>query len=60
MGVIFIFYCVQWEPVKYGSVEYPPWAHMIGFLMSASSMMWIPGYAIYWMYTTRGSLRDVS
>lgn len=32
MGVIFIFYCVQWEPVKYGTVEYPDWAHIIGRL----------------------------
>ena len=30
MGVIFIFYCVQWEPVKYGTVVYPDWAHIIG------------------------------
>jgi len=58
MGVIFIFYCVQWEPVKYGTVEYPNWAHIIGFIMSFSSMIWIPGYALYWMYTTRGSIRD--
>jgi solute carrier family 6 GABA transporter-like protein 1 len=58
MLVIFLFYVVRWEPVKYGTVEYPPWAHGIGFLMSFSSMMWIPGYAIYYMLTTRGSFKD--
>ena len=60
MAVIFLFYCFRWEPVKYGSVEYPAWAHTIGFFMSLSSMVWIPGYAIYWMCTTRGSIKDVS
>ena len=60
MAVIFLFYCFRWEPVKYGTVEYPPWAHTIGFFMSLSSMVWIPGYAIYWMCTTRGSIKDVS
>merc|ERR1719239_771898 len=58
MAVIFLFYCFRWEPVKYGTVEYPPWAHTIGFFMSLSSMVWIPGYAIYWMCTTRGSMKD--
>ena len=60
MGVIFLFYCFKWEPVKYGSVEYPNWAHGIGFLMSFSSMMWIPGYALYYLATNSGTLKDVS
>ena len=60
MAVIFLFYCFRWEPVKYGTVEYPAWAHTIGFFMSLSSMVWIPGYAVYWMCTTRGSIKDVS
>jgi len=58
MGVIFLFYCVKWEPVKYGTVEYPLWAHIVGFVISASSMMWIPGYALYYLYKTKGSLRE--
>jgi len=58
MAVIFLFYCFKWEPVKYGTTEYPRWAHGVGFLMSLSSMIWIPGYAIYWMVTTRGSIKD--
>ena len=32
MAVIFIFYVVQFEPVKYGTVEYPEWAHVIGII----------------------------
>ena len=30
MAIIFLFYCFQWEPVKYGTVAYPNWAHVIG------------------------------
>jgi hypothetical protein len=30
MAIIFLFYCFQWEPVKYGTVGYPNWAHVIG------------------------------
>ena len=58
--VIFGFYCVQWVPVKYGEVEYPMYAHVIGLIMSLASMLWIPGYAIYYICRQRGSLRDVS
>ena len=58
--IIFLFYCIKWVPVKYGDVEYPMYAHIIGFGMSLSSMLWIPGYAIYYLATQRGSLRDVS
>ena len=28
--VIFLFYCFKWEPVKYGTTEYPRWAHGVG------------------------------
>ena len=30
MAVIFLFYVYQFEPVKYGKIEYPSWAHIIG------------------------------
>ena len=58
--VIFWFYVVKWVPVKYGEVEYPMYAHIIGAFMSLASMLWIPGYALYYIATQRGSLRDVS
>lgn len=58
MGTIFLFYCFMWQPVKYGKVDYPMYAHVFGFLMSLASMLWIPGYAIYYLLTQRGSLRD--
>jgi len=58
MLVIFFFYIIKFEPVKYGNVSYPTWAHVIGLLMSASSMLWIPGYAIYYLWTGEGTLAE--
>ena len=58
---IFLFYCISFSPLKYGgTIEYPTWAHIIGFIMSLASMLWIPGYAIYYIANQHGSLRDVS
>ena len=60
MAVIFVSYLLFWTPVKYGKTPYPLWAHALGFSMSFASMMWIPGYAVYYLATQRGSFRDVS
>ena len=49
----------SWKPVKYGDVEYPTWAHILGFIMSMASMLWIPGYAIYYLATETGSFQEV-
>ena len=58
---IFLSYLFMWEPLKYGEdVEYPFYMHAIGFVMSLASMLWIPGYALYYVISQRGSLRDVS
>ena len=46
--------------MKYGEVEYPMFAHIIGFGLSLASMLWIPGYALYYICMQRGNLRDVS
>ncbi|CAB4058288.1 SLC6A1 [Lepeophtheirus salmonis] len=58
MASIFIFYLFRWSPVKYGDIQYPLSAHVIGFVMSLMSMLWIPGYAIYYMLNQRGNLKD--
>ena len=51
---------VQYIPVTYGDYVYPWWAECIGIIISLSSMLWIPGYAIYYMMTTPGTWREVS
>ncbi|KAF4528578.1 hypothetical protein B566_EDAN015726 [Ephemera danica] len=59
MFSIFIFYCVQYEPVKYGgSYEYPLWAERIGLCICLSSMLWIPGYAIYYVLSQPNTILE--
>ncbi|XP_017884157.1 sodium- and chloride-dependent GABA transporter 1-like [Ceratina calcarata] len=59
MAFIFVFQCVQYTPLKYGSnYEYPAWAEVVGFCLSLSSMIWIPGYALYYVIVTPGSIKE--
>ncbi|KAG8247122.1 hypothetical protein J6590_068744 [Homalodisca vitripennis] len=57
---IFGFYIVQYVPAKYGPYVYPDWAELIGISLSLSSMLWIPGYALYYLITTPGSFKEVN
>ena len=57
---MFCFYFIKYEPIRYGNdYEYPQWGEALGFLISLSSMIWVPGYAIYFMLTTPGTWRQV-
>ncbi|KAK6637932.1 hypothetical protein RUM44_008354 [Polyplax serrata] len=59
MATIFIFYIVQYKPVSYGKdYEYPWWAQEIGFVMSFSSMVWIPLYALYYIFSSPGTIKE--
>lgn len=58
MAGIFIFYVVQYIPVTYGDYVYPAWAETIGIIISLSSMLWIPGYAVYYIMSTPGTWRE--
>ena len=31
VNIIYTHFFPRFEPVKYGTVEYPPWAHFIGY-----------------------------
>jgi len=55
MFCVFIFYIVSFKPVKLGSYEYPGWAEGLGLCFSFASMMWVPGYAIYYLLTQPGT-----
>merc|ERR1711962_871365 len=60
MLFIFVFYFIKYTPIKYGNdYEYPPWGEALGFLISLSSMLWVPAYAIYFVLTTKGTWREV-
>ncbi|KAF5269733.1 hypothetical protein FQA39_LY08656 [Lamprigera yunnana] len=57
MLVIFVAHCVDYESVTYGkNYIYPKWAEYIGVAISVSSMAWVPGYALYYLFTTKGTL----
>ncbi|XP_046744690.1 sodium- and chloride-dependent GABA transporter 1-like [Diprion similis] len=59
MAFIFVFQCVQYKPLKYGSTyEYPLWAEVVGFILSFSSMIWIPAYAVYYVIASPGSFKE--
>ncbi|XP_046389508.1 sodium- and chloride-dependent GABA transporter 1-like [Ischnura elegans] len=59
MMSIFFFYCVSYEPVKYGtSYHYPVWAEVLGVGISIASMIWIPLYAVYYLIAEPGSIKE--
>ena len=63
---VFIYYLYQYSPVTYGDdYEYPKWAEIMGLLIAASSMIWVPIYAIYYIVRgvtsdPEGTIREVS
>lgn len=59
MFAVFIFYCVSYTPVKYGNdYIYPKWAEGMGLSMSLASMIWVPGYAIYYILSRPGTIME--
>jgi solute carrier family 6 GABA transporter-like protein 1 len=55
---VFIFYIIQYEPVRYDDEKFPVWAEYLGLMISFSSMMWVPGYALYYLVTQPGSFKE--
>ena len=54
-----LFQLVTWENLVYQDYHYPWWAHAVGYFMAGSSMVCIPGYAIWLWVTTPGTWREV-
>ena len=50
---------MTWENLVYQEYHYPWWAHVVGYMMAGSSMLCIPGYAIWLWVTTPGTWREV-
>merc|ERR1712117_803285 len=59
MVFIFIFYFVKYTPITMGDYQYPGWGEALGFLISLSSMIWVPAYMIYYFFATPGTWREV-
>ena len=56
---MFSFYFVKYVPISMGDYKYPAWGEALGFIISLSSMLWVPGYALYFVMTSKGSWREV-
>lgn len=57
MVFVFLFYFIKYTPITYGGdYSYPKWGEMLGFMISMSSMCWVPGYFVYYLLTTEGTL----
>lgn len=56
-----VFGLVKYEPLRIGAYnyDYPVWGHVFGWFLSLSSMLCIPGYAIYAWFTTQGTTAEV-
>ena len=39
---VFVAGCATWTKPSYGAVQYPDWAHVIGWLLLAASVVQIP------------------
>ncbi|RCN41436.1 Sodium:neurotransmitter symporter family protein [Ancylostoma caninum] len=59
MGVL-IFGLVKYQPLRIAAYnyDYPFWGHVFGWFLSLSSMLCIPGYAIYAWVTTDGTVSE--
>ncbi|UYV74084.1 SLC6A1 [Cordylochernes scorpioides] len=56
---VFLFSLVQYKRLDYIGYVYPVWGEVVGLMLAFSSMLCIPGYAIYKYYVTPGTFRQV-
>lgn len=55
---IIVYGLMGHQPLVYESYTYPPWANLLGWGIAGSSMIMIPGMAIYKMIVTPGSFKQ--
>ncbi|KAL6479346.1 hypothetical protein MHYP_G00127790 [Metynnis hypsauchen] len=57
--VMFIYYLVELQPLTYNRwYVYPSWSYGLGRLLSLSSILMVPGWALVRLVTTKGSLKQ--
>lgn len=57
---IIVYGLMGYEPLSYEGYTYPTWANVLGWAIAGSSVLMIPGVAIYKFLTTTGSCYRVS
>ncbi|XP_054168846.1 sodium- and chloride-dependent GABA transporter 1-like [Oppia nitens] len=55
---VFMFSLVQYQPLTYMDYDYPWWGELIGWFLALSSMLCIPGYAVYIYFNTPGDFAE--
>ncbi|CAG0915473.1 unnamed protein product [Notodromas monacha] len=58
--IFFIFIMTLWnhEPLRRDSYQYPDWSIAIGWVLTTSSLMWIPLFMVYKLAITPGTLLE--
>lgn len=55
---VFIYSLWDFKPLTYLDYTYPVWGEIIGWFLALSSMLCIPGYAIYIYLITDGTFSE--
>jgi solute carrier family 6 (neurotransmitter transporter, dopamine) member 3 len=50
---------IGYEPLTYEDYQYPLWANVLGWGIAGSSVLMIPGVALFKIITTPGTLSEV-
>jgi solute carrier family 6 serotonin transporter-like protein 4 len=59
LQVIFIFSLLGYEEMLQGEYTYPAWTIMVGWMLTASSLICIPLYIVYKLIITPGNIMQV-
>jgi solute carrier family 6 serotonin transporter-like protein 4 len=59
LQVIFIFSLLGYEDMLQGEYSYPAWTIMVGWILTASSLLCIPLYIVYKLIVTPGNIVQV-
>jgi len=57
---VWLFSVATLGPVTYDGKDYPTWAIVVGWCLGVSSVLPIPGFAIYQILRTEGTLKEVN